>query len=388
VSGAAWSVGNWTHGLIGSECRKAYRAFHNELRARHITYYNERPDQRSLNPKRPFEARTLADAFPPGYGHLAAASDIEWHPYAKSGGSSQVLLLALLGPAIENDPSLESLWRVPGVLGPVGELKSAQFEFTVSPELLHEQPRRTALDWLVIGDQLVLAAEAKFTEQGLGRCSCPERDNGQCSSAVLSRHYWDVAKEQFGWSGSSTAGTCPLSLAYQAVRNVAAAAALTGPPPQLGAFALFYDERNPYFAGAGEWPGWAGVLEAELGNAPDVQFSAVSWQELLTATSIPDAVRTWAEEKHGLVAHDPSKLPQLCGYDADGDVWVEQCNAVPTEQTALREVARLDHGAETWVVVGVDWMSPFGGGGWKVCEEGRDQARRFWHVQWANGANY
>src|SRR5688572_30766304 len=101
--GAAWDPRNWTHEQIESECRRPYRAYHKALRARHIAYYAARPVQRSDSEKRPFEAATLADAFPPGYGQLAHA-DIGWHTHARSAGSSQVLLLALLAPAIEADP--------------------------------------------------------------------------------------------------------------------------------------------------------------------------------------------------------------------------------------------------------------------------------------------
>src|SRR5829696_5956970 len=126
--GAAWDPRNWTHEQIEDECRKPYRAYHRELRARHVLYYTERPEQRSLNEKRPFEAATLADAFPPGYEQLAV-SEIGWHTHARSAGSSQVLLLALLAPAIEADPALQWLWRVPSaMLTPVGAVQSSRFE--------------------------------------------------------------------------------------------------------------------------------------------------------------------------------------------------------------------------------------------------------------------
>jgi hypothetical protein len=383
MSGAAWDPRNWTHERVAAECRKPYRAYHRALRARHIAYYAKHAEQRSLNEKRPFEARELAQAFPPGYEHLAKAESIEWHTHAKSAGSSQVLLLALLQPAIDNDPSLEWLREASGVFAQVGKLESSQFEVTVSPELLNESPRPTALDWLVTGDQAVLAVEAKFTEQGLGRCSCAGRHKGECSDAVLSRPYWDVAGEQLGWTRATEPKSCPVSLGYQAVRNVAAALALAG-EHRMGAFGLFYDARNPYFAGAGEWPGWAGVLEAALANAPDVHYAAVSWQRLLAAAPVPDAVRLWAEEKHGLLAEDKSKLPVLCGFDGDGEVWVEVCETVPTEGDAVREVAKLDHGAETWVVVGTDWLS-FSGSEWRECPDGAEDGRRFWHLQWSAG---
>jgi hypothetical protein len=386
MAGAAWDLRNWTHELIDAECRKPYRAYHRGLRARHIAYYAARPEQRSLNEKRPFEARELAYAFPPANEHLADTEGIQWHTHAKSAGSSQVLLLALLQPVIDSDPSLGWLREASGVFAQVGEPDRAQFEVTLPAALLNESPRATAVDWLVTGGRSVFAVEAKFTEQGLGRCACAGRANGECSAAVLARPYWSVADEQLGWSRTSEPRPCPVSLAYQAVRNVAAALALAG-HERMGGFGLVYDDRNPYFAGAGEWPGWAGVLDAALANAPDVLFAAVSWQRLLAVAPVPEPVRQWAAEKHGLVAEDRSKRPVLCGYDGDGDVWVEVCEAVTNEREALREVAKLDHGAETWVVVGTDWLS-LSGGEWSECAPEAEGGRRFWHVQWSDGPAY
>lgn len=385
MSGASWDPRNWAHELIEDECRTPYRAYHRELRARHIAYYASRPEQRSLNEKRPFEARKLADAFPPGYEHLATRRDIAWHTHAKSAGSSQVLLLALLQPVIEAEPSLKWLWQTSGALAPVGTVESTRFEVTLPRELLNESGDRRR--WT--GCSTATGASSP------SRRSSPSRDSvaARAPTAKTANAPPRCSRAPTGtWRRSSSAGharptkPCPVSLAYQAVRNAAAAVALAG-PERLGGFALVYDDRNPYFAGAGEWPGWAGVLEATFVDAPDVHFAAVSWQQLFAVAPVPDAVREWAAEKHGLLAQDRSRRPVLCGYDGDGDFWVEVCEAVPSEQDALREVAKLDHGAEIWKVVGSDWLSP-SGGEWRECPVGAEGARRFWHVQWSAGPGY
>jgi hypothetical protein len=89
-------------------------------------------------------------------------------------------------------------------------------------------------------------------------------------------------------------------LAYQAIRNVAAARALAA-PGQKPVFALLYDERNPYFAGAGNWPGWPAALREALAPSEDrILFRSVSWQELGRELPVDDPVATWAREKHDL----------------------------------------------------------------------------------------
>jgi hypothetical protein len=81
-------------------------------------------------------------------------------------------------------------------------------------------------------------------------------------------------------TGPSPGRPCELGLAYQAVRNVAAAVELAG-LREVAAFGLLFERRNPYFAGAGEWPGWANVLDAMLAESNSVAFSAISWHELI-----------------------------------------------------------------------------------------------------------
>lgn len=273
---------------------------HAKRRAAHIAYFASRAEQRSTNPKRPFEAAERRRAFPPGLEELAAL-DIGWHTYARSGGSSQVLAIALLQPATEADPSMSWLFEPAGPLLSIGAPSAAAFEVPLDEELLNESPRVTSLDWLIEGPLGVLAAEAKFMEEGLGRCSCDGQSHGDCSDAVRSRPYWAVAREHFGWDGPHPPHPCPLSLAYQAVRNVAAAVALAG-PYRRAVWLLLYDAENPYFSGAGEWPGWTPVLKATLSDSDTFQFRAMSWQELLKDLPLPETVKMWAAEKHGLCA--------------------------------------------------------------------------------------
>jgi hypothetical protein len=90
-----------------------------------------------------------------------------------------------------------------------------------------------------------------------------------------------------------------VSTAYQAVRNVAAAVALAG-SERRAVFVLVYDERNPYFAGAGDWPGWPAALEHTLADTDRVVFKAISWQALAPQLPVDANVRRWARERHQL----------------------------------------------------------------------------------------
>jgi hypothetical protein len=91
-----------------------------------------------------------------------------------------------------------------------------------------------------------------------------------------------------------------LSFTYQAVRNVAAALALAE-EGQEAVFGLIYDADNPYFAGAGTWPGWPVALHATLDrHDARVRFASVSWQELIQLAPLDAAAAAWASEKHGL----------------------------------------------------------------------------------------
>ena len=96
-----------------------------------------------------------------------------------------------------------------------------------------------------------------------------------------------------------TAG-CSLSLAYQVVRNIAAAEAIAG-DRRAATFLLLYDARNPYFTGAGKWPGWVIMLSEPMAYSTTA-FTSLSWQELLARVELDEPVMRWAAEKHALRA--------------------------------------------------------------------------------------
>jgi hypothetical protein len=142
----------------------------------------------------------------------------------------------------------------------------------------------------------VIAVEAKFSEHGFSPCRCHHRDEGMCSARILERPYWSVAGRDLGLR--HTPPQCSLSVAYQPVRNIAAAQAVAG-PTRGSAFVLLYDQRNPYFSGAGRWPGWVSVLE-RLTQHATTRFAAMSWQALVTCGIFQPEIVRWAHDKHGL----------------------------------------------------------------------------------------
>ena len=156
----------------------------------------------------------------------------------------------------------------------------------LAAHVLNERPRQTQLDFLALGPSGVVAVEAKFTEQGFSSCTCDGRSEGICSERVFERPYWEEAKRNLGLRRRRS--DCGLSLAYQPVRNIAAAAAIAG-TERSAAFVLFYDKRNPYFGGSGAWKGWVSVLSF-LNRRAAVPFAAVSWQESSLYRKLPVAV--------------------------------------------------------------------------------------------------
>ena len=289
VVGRAREFGRWTAERIDKECASAYRRYHREVRDRHVAFYAAHPEL--CNPSHTFVAASRECAFPPGQARLAnALGESSWHKHHLSAGSSQVLAIALLAAAAKADPSLAWLpgWER------LGDSVLPLFEVELDARVLNERPRQTSLDWLVLGSGGVVAAEAKFTERGFGMCSCESRPT--CSPRVLERPYWEVGGRELGLRRERE--NCALSVAYQPVRNVAAAAALAG-ERRAAAFVLLYDDRNPYFAGAGEWPGWVAILHGVMRHGT-VAFESLSWQQLLHRAPIDDAVSAWADEKHGL----------------------------------------------------------------------------------------
>lgn len=286
----ATSAGDWTAERIDAECDAAYESYFADIRQRHIAYFAERPELRSDT--HPFAAKSREAALPDGWEHLARALPANaWHRHHLSGGSSQMLALVLLAAAARADASLDWIAGNLHLRAPLG-----LFEVELAPAVLNELPRQTTLDWLVLDRRQVIAAEAKFTERGLGQCSCEGRDTGSCSDRVLERLYWTVASRDMAIAAAD--GGCALSPAYQAVRNVAAAQALAG--DRKSAFLLLYDARNPYFAGTGTWPGWKRMLSSAMSKSR-TSFLSLSWQELLSAVSLDARVSSWAADKHGLV---------------------------------------------------------------------------------------
>jgi hypothetical protein len=166
-----------------------------------------------------------------------------------------------------------------------------------------QRPRVTAIDFLVRASELVISVEAKRGEDGMGRCSCPPGAPrvADCSAKVLAwPRYWGVAYDLFHMPGRELGRYCPVSLGYQAIRSVAAARHLAT-ACRAPVFGLVYDADNPYFAGAGIWPGWPSVLEHTLrGQDDEIRFRAVSWQELLPLLPFDDNLRSWMREKHRL----------------------------------------------------------------------------------------
>jgi hypothetical protein len=178
---------------------------------------------------------------------------------------------------------------------------TAQFEKTLSPEILGERPRQTALDFFAESPEVLLCVEAKWTEAGLGTCSCDDPGLGRCSARVLERDaYWTAAESVFGLARPVDGQPCPIHAGYQAVRNAAAAAVLG--EGREAAFGLIYDAENPFFRETGRWPGWPTVLRETLADhgAGRVKFLSASWQELMGNLPVGPEVLTWAADKHGL----------------------------------------------------------------------------------------
>jgi hypothetical protein len=291
--GRSRSFARWTPESIDAECKAAHESYADDLRRRHLDYFAARPSQRSM--KHLFAAATRPDCFPEGWSRLAdALPETAWHRHHLSGGSSQTLAVALLSAGRRADPTLSWL---PGAEA-LGRDHVSLFEAVLAPHVLNEHPRQTNVDWLVVGREGVIAAEAKLTERGFGTCSCEGRADGRCSRRVLARPYWRVAERSLEIRRFPESRHCPLGTAYQAVRNVAAAQAIAG-QDRSAAFLVLYDERNPYFTGAGRWPGWIAILEG-LMTYSTMRFGALSWQSLLRTTPVEPRVREWARAKHGL----------------------------------------------------------------------------------------
>jgi hypothetical protein len=295
-------LAGWTSAEIDAQCRPAYNTYRRSRNEHYTRYFDRHPTLRGAHPLR---ARDLEAALPPGHGDLAGLiAPADLHREHLSANSSQILALSLLGPSTRNDPRLGWLFASMRPLLPplpVGTVPGTRFEATLAPEILGERPRQTAIDFLVSSPEMVLCVEAKWTEPGLGTCSCDERAGEGCSARVLDRDaYWRAAERVFGLPAPGPDRDCPIAAGYQAVRNAAAAAALA--EGREAAFGLIYDAENPYFRRTGEWPGWPEVLSETVADHGDgsVRFAATSWHELFAGLPLDRASVAWATDKHGL----------------------------------------------------------------------------------------
>lgn len=297
----------WTKESIDRQCKKAYRTYEGAVIDRYTRYFAARPHLRC--PRQSYSARSIAAALPPGYAGLQQLVPPEHlHRYARSGRSSQILGLALLGAATRSDPSMQWLWRALN-LSALGSTTSPQrfaFEHALSPNDLGERPRVTKLDFVVSNPKAFVAVETKFSEPGFGICSCARDGDGspaagfECSARVRARkEYWRVAETLFGLNSVRLPLLpCALSANYQPIRTVAAACRLA--QERAAVFVLIYDQNNPYFRSTGLWPGWPTMLEETLSSQRELIYRAISWQELLPLLPLPQDVRSWAISKHQL----------------------------------------------------------------------------------------
>ena len=302
------SLAEWSPERVDGECRRAYAAYETEIRRHYTAYF---ADNRHLRcPRHSYSAATIAAALPPGWEHLQRLIPPDaFHRYARSGRSSQLLALALLGSCSVEDPSLRWLsaaLEIP-TRGNAGEICPFVFEHSLAPDDLGEEPRVTTIDYVARIGGVTIFAEAKWSERGgLGRCSClrddgDPRPGGRCATRVETRDaYWQTAHRYFGLPLLRDAlRPCSLSLAYQGVRTVAGARVLADDTPAV--FALIFDRNNPYFCRTGKWPGWPNLLSSTLRQQPSsLLFRAISWQRLISLIPLPRDVRQWAREKHGL----------------------------------------------------------------------------------------
>jgi hypothetical protein len=166
---------------------------------------------------------------------------------------------------------------------------------------------------------------------------------------VLRHPYWRVARQSLELLRFPEFRHCPLGNVYQAVRNVAAADAIAG--PRSAAFLVLYDERNPYFAGAGRWPGWIAVLDGLMRYSP-VRGLSLPWQQLLARVHVGAGVREWAREKHGIV---PSTKKEV------GTQSVESFERYASAEPFYPKVRTLDREAGRQLIRTVDVQARLAG---------------------------
>jgi hypothetical protein len=293
-------LADWTHATVDEECRPAYRAWEAAHRAR----YHEVLVRRGVALTGDWVVEDLGDLLP---AELADRFDDlvpghEWQVHSRSATSSQALAVGFFGSAIlEREPA----WRV---------LASALVPQGTDPGNVVARPAFAHADLLIETDAMVVAVECKRFEHGVGRCSCrrpdPDGDGratlpawpvAACRSDVLARAgYWRVARERFGLPEREPGAPCPIALAYQAIRGVAALDALRG--DRRGMLVLVHDADNPYFHATGAWPGWPAMLEAVLAGSRDagIGFHSVTWPQLVPRLLSSPRLVEWARDLHGI----------------------------------------------------------------------------------------
>jgi hypothetical protein len=297
-------LAGWMTPEIEAECRAEYGRYKRARNERYTRYFQKNPDFAGGHP---LKAKDLASALPAGHeGLVELLPEKERHREHLSGNSSQVLALGLLGPAVLAERTLD--WLFASLVPPLPPSRDDavpvfQFEMTLNPDVLDEQPPRprTAVDFFANSESYVLCLEAKWTEAGMGTCSCGHRESAACRPEIVKRdRYWETAHEIFGLPPRVQGEFCPIHTGYQAIRNAAAAITLAGDRDPM--FVLVYDQTNPYFGGCGAWPGWPTAIEQTLEKQAEerIHFAACSWQDLLMNLPPNRAVSTWAQEKHGL----------------------------------------------------------------------------------------
>jgi hypothetical protein len=296
-------VSDWTKPEVDGECKKAHGRYDRALALNYTSYFERHPDLRGTHRHC---AKDIGAALPIGWSTLADEIPVsERHRHHLSGKSSQLLGLGLLGVASRLDPGLGWLWQIIDV-SPSPDSHHVHFEHRLKPADLHEEPRQTAIDLFVENSSTVVCAEIKWAEAGLGSCSCDKTDGddgdpsiGECSKRILERRsYWNTAREIFQLAPRMPTAYCPISTAYQAVRNVAAARFLAR--GRKAVFLLIYDANNPYFRPTGEWPGWPGVLASTLAETDSFVFRAVAWQKVIGILPLDEQTTHWARDKHQL----------------------------------------------------------------------------------------
>lgn len=182
MSSSSSILEGWSAERIKADCRAAYREYHSELRRRHVTWSSAVLGRDS--PRQSFVAPTLEAALPERGEHLTTLiPETARHVHNRSAGSSQALALGVLGSAAWGNPNLGWLFEPAGPFPDIGRPLHFQFEYSVGFGLLNEVPRTTDLDFFVSGTTGVVALEAKYTEEGLGTCSCPGPPRGDANSA-------------------------------------------------------------------------------------------------------------------------------------------------------------------------------------------------------------